>query len=275
MVAARGSRGLRASVTARRELLRLAGAAAIAALAPRDARAQDSETNGKAAQDARRDAGRLGRRADDLLRATVADGLQHDAAAVRRFRTEQVWLGRDLSHLLNTRVGEDGWLLIVPARELDLALAMEPLFIRLVPTVDEVEAVVKKPLAQIEPRPGDSAEDVLLTIVLENLGIPRQAGLFETLRNEPNLELALMDAAASIKARRYGLAALELERLMQAVTLPNNVAAVKENCGEEGVYKLYKALVLRFVPFVGWSFFDTLLLATIYYNRDTTAPILR
>lgn len=275
MVAARGSRGLRAVVTARRELLRLAGAMTLAVLASRWARARDSEANSNAAQDVRRDAGRLSRRADDLLRATVADGLQHDAAAVRRFRTEQIWLGRDLSRLLNTRVGEDGWLLIVPARELDLALAIQPLFIRLVPTVDEVEAAVKKPLAQIEPRPGDSAEDVLLTIVLENLGIARQNGLFEALRNEPNLELALMDTAASIKARRYGLAALELERLMQAMTLPNNVAAVEENCGQEGVYKLYKALVVRFVPFVGWSFFDTLLLATIYYNRDTTAPILR
>jgi len=275
MVAARGSRGLRAVVTARRELLRLAGAMTLAVLASRWARARDSEANSNAAQDVRRDAGRLSRRADDLLRATVADGLQHDAAAVRRFRTEQIWLGRDLSRLLNTRVGEDGWLLIVPARELDLALAIQPLFIRLVPTVDEVEAAVKKPLAQIEPRPGDSAEDVLLTIVLENLGIARQNGLFEALRNEPNIELALMDTAASIKARRYGLAALELERLMQAMTLPNNVAAVEENCGQEGVYKLYKALVVRFVPFVGWSFFDTLLLATIYYNRDTTAPILR
>jgi hypothetical protein len=29
------------------------------------------------------------------------------------------------------------------------------------------------------------------------------------------------------------------------------------------------------VPFVGWTYFVTLLLATIYYNADTTAPVLR
>ncbi len=39
--------------------------------------------------------------------------------------------------------------------------------------------------------------------------------------------------------------------------------------------KLYKSLVVRFVPFIGWTYFVTLLLATIYYNRDTTAPVLR
>jgi len=152
---------------------------------------------------------------------------------------------------------------------------MKPMSIRLVPHPDEVEAAVKKPLAQIEPLAGDRAEDVLLTIVLDALGLPRLAGLFEALRLEPNLELALADTAGALKARRYGLTALELERVMRAVVLPGNIAAVSDNFGQEGVYRLYKSLVLRFVPFVGWNFFDALLLATIYYNRDTTTPILR
>jgi len=261
----------------RRSLLRMAAAFAGATLMPRASLAQHySETTiSQAAQNARREAGLLGRRADDLLRATVADGFAHDVSAVRRFRAEQVWLARDLSRLLNTRVSEDDWLLIVPTRQLDLALAMQPMFIRIVPSADEVEAAVKKPLAQIEPLAGDHAEDVLLAIVLDALGLPRQVGIFETLRNEPNLELALGDTAAALKSRRYGLTALELERVMRAVVLPNNIAAVSDNFGQEGVYRLYKSLVLRFVPFVGWTFFDTLLLATIYYNRDTTAPVLR
>ncbi len=276
MVAARGSQGRGAFLPARRTLLRLAATAAALAASPvAFAQLYSESTISKAAQDARRDAGRLGRRADDLLRAVVADGFANDAAAVRRFRAEQIWLARDLSRLLNTRVGEDDWLLIVPTRELDLALAMQPLFIRIVPGADEVEAAVKKPLVQIEPLAGDSAEDVLLTIVLDTLNIERQVGLFEVLRNEPNLALALADTAAAIKAKRYGLTALELERVMRAMVLPNNIVAVAENFGQEGVLRLYKSLVLRFVPFVGWTFFDTLLLATIYYNRDTTAPVLR
>jgi hypothetical protein len=29
------------------------------------------------------------------------------------------------------------------------------------------------------------------------------------------------------------------------------------------------------VPFIGWTYFVTFLLATIYMNRDTTATVLR
>ena len=278
MVASRGDGGQAPNVTARRDLLRLAGALALAAaFAPARAGAQayTATAISQAAQDARRDAGRLARRADNLLRLTVADGPARDAKAVRRFRAEQVALARDLAVLFNSRVSEDDWLLVVPTRELDLALTLQPLVIRLAPTFDEVEAAIQQPLPQIEPLFGDRAEDVLLTIVLDALGLERHVALFEQLRDDRALAAALKDAAAAVKAQRYGLAALELERLMRVMVLPSTVAAVAENLGTDSRRRLYKSLVVRFVPFLGWTYFDTLLLATVYYNSDTTAPVLR
>lgn len=199
---------------------------------------------------------------------TVADGPARDAKAVRRFRAEQFALARDLAVLFNSHVSEDDWLLVVPMRELDLALTLQPLVIRLAPTSDEVEAAIRQPLPQIEPLLGDRAEDVLLTIVLDALGLERHVALFEQLRDDRALAAALKDAAAAVKAQRYGLAALELERLMRVMVLPSSVAAVAENLGMDSRRKLYKSLVVRFVPFIGWTFFDTLLLATVYYNRE-------
>ena len=278
MVASRGNGGEAPIVTARRDLLRMAGALALAAAfasARAGAQTFNATSISQAAQDARRDAGRLARRADNLLRLTVADGPARDAKAVRRFRAEQVALARDLAVLFNSRVSEDDWLLVVPTRELDLALTIQPLVIRLAPTSDEVEAAISQPLPQIEPLLGDRAEDVLLTIVLDALGLERHVALFEQLRDDRALAAALKDAAAAVKAQRYGLAALELERLMRVMVLPSTVAAIAENLGMDSRRKLYKSLVVRFVPFIGWTYFDTLLLATIYYNRDTTAPVLR
>ncbi len=196
MVAVQGSRDRGTIVAARRTLLRLTGSFAAAAIfAPKLALAQrfSKSTISQAAQDARREAGRLGRRVDNLLRATVADGPGHSAAAVRRFRAEQVLLARELATLFNTRVSEDDWLLIVPTRELDMVLTMQPLVIRIAPTADEVEAAVKAPLPQIEPLAGDSADDVLLTIVLDALGLQRHVALFEqcatTTRWRPRLRM--------------------------------------------------------------------------------------
>lgn len=147
--------------------------------------------------------------------------------------------------------------------------------IRLAPTADEVEAAIKQPLPQIEPLVGDRAEDVLLTIVLDAVGLTRRVALFEQLKDDSILGAALKDAAGAVKAKRFGLAALELERVMRAMVLPGNIAAIEENFGRNSARTLYKSLVARFVPFIGWSYFDALLLATIYYNRDTTAPVLR
>ncbi len=278
MVASRSGRGRAMPQTARRNLFRLAGGlAASVVLAPRLAVAQTftATSISQAAQDARREVGRLGRRADNLLRLTVADGPKRSANAVRRFRAEQVALTRELAALFNGRVSEDDWLLVSPMRELDLALTMQPLVIRLAPTSAEVDAAIKQPLAQIEPLAGDRAEDVLLTIVLTALGLERRVALFEQLRDQRALADVLKDAAAAVKAQRYGLAALELERLMRAMVQPDSIAAVAENLGKDSTRTLYKSLVVRFVPFLGWTYFDTLLLATIYYNRDTTAPVLR
>jgi hypothetical protein len=165
--------------------------------------------------------------------------------------------------------------LLAPTRELDLALTMQPLVIRLAPTSQEVEAAIKQPLPQIEPLAGDNAEDVLLTIVLATLGLERHVALFEQLRNDRELAPAAERTARALKSERYGLAALELERLMRAMVLPGTIAAIGENLGQDSTRTLYKSLVVRFVPFLGWTYFDTLLLATIYYNRDTSAPVLR
>jgi hypothetical protein len=263
-------------VTARRRVLRLAGGVAAALFAaPATAQVFTASSISQAAQDARRDVGRLSRRADNLLRATVADGPEHSASAVRRFRAEQVQLARELGAVFNGRVSEDDWLLVSPVRELDLALTMQALVIRLAPTVEEVEVAMKQPLPQIEPLVGDTADDVMLTIVLRALGLQRHVALFEQLRNDRGLAAALKDTAVAVKGQRYGLAALELERLMRLMVLPDNVQAIAENLGNEARRTLYKSLIARFVPFVGWTLFDTMLLATIYYNRDTTAPVLR
>jgi hypothetical protein len=266
-----------AAATGRRALFRLAfGLAAASVLGRKAALAQDySETTiSQAAQQARREAGRFGRRADNLLRLTIADGPGRNAVAVRRFRAEQVLFSRALVQLINTRVSEDDWLLIVPTRVLDLALAMQPLDIRIAPTAEEVEAEVAKPLPQVEPLVGDTADDVLLTLVLDMLGLERHVAMFEQLRNDRALQPALRAAAAALQAHRYGLASFALEWVMVAITLPHNIDTIREDLGEAGVRRLYKALVARFVPFLGWTLFDTALLAAIYYNGDTTALIL-
>ncbi|MGB7258587.1 MAG: hypothetical protein WBD48_10975 [Pseudolabrys sp.] len=271
----------RERVTGRRRLLRkalnLAGGLAAMALAPPLARAQTftADSISQAAQDARRDVGRLSRRADDLLRRTVAAGNERDGGAVRRFRAEQITLARELAAIFNSRVSEDDWLLIVPTSELDLVLTMRPLVIRIAPTDKEVEAALSQPLPRVVPLAGDTAEDELHAIVLRLLGLDRQVALFEVLRNDPSLNAVLKDAATAVKEKRYGLAALEFERLMRAILLPKNVAAIADDLGKDAERRLYKSLVVRFVPFVGWTYFVTLLLAAVYYNRDATAPMFR
>jgi hypothetical protein len=277
MAATQAEQGRDGPPIGRRRLLGMAGGLAAGALAPRLAAAQTwtATSVSQAAQEARRDVGRLSLRADNLLRLTVADGPERGAAAVRRFRAEQIGLARDLATVFNSRVSEDDWLLVTPVRELDLALAMRPLVIRLAPTADEVEAAIKQPLPQIEPLAGDNAEDVLLSMVLSTLGLPRHVALFEQLRNDRGIASAAEGTAKALKSERYGLAALELERLMRTMVLPDTVAALAYDLGKDATTKLYKALVVRFVPFVGWTYFVTLLLATIYYNRDTSAPVLR
>src|ERR1051325_2193859 len=190
MTEPRHSRRVDKVLIGRRNLLAWAGACSTALWLPRLAPAQryTATSISQAAQEARRDAGWLGQRADNLLRLTVADGPAHGARAVVRFRHEQVRLARDLATLFNTRVSEDDWLLIAPTRELDLALALQPLFIRLAPTMDEVEKTVKQPLPEVEPLAGDTASDVVHAIVLASLGLERRVALFEQLRNNVMLE---------------------------------------------------------------------------------------
>jgi hypothetical protein len=263
-------------VASRRQVLRSAGALlAAAAGGPAVAQTFTATAISQAAQQARREVGRLGRRADNLLRQTVADGPDKGGAAVRRFRGEQVHLARDLVAIFNGRVSEDDWLLIVPTSELDLALTMQPLVVRLAPRPEEIEAAVKAPLPKIEPLAADEIEDVVLMIVVAALGLPPgDAAMFAHLKDDNALAAALRDTAAALKARRYGLSALEFERLMRLVVLPRNVE-VLVGAGRTRQRNLYRALAVWFVPFIGWSFFIARLLAITYQARDGAAPMLR
>jgi hypothetical protein len=263
-------------VASRRQILCSAGALlAAAAGSPAGAQTFTATAISQAAQQARREVGRLARRAGNLLRQTVADGPERGGAAVRRFRAEQAHLARDLAAIFNGRVSEDDWLLIVPTAELDLTLTMQPLVIRLAPRPEEVEAAVKEPLPKIEPLAADDIEDVVLMIVVATLGLPPgDAALFAQLKDDNALAAALKDAAAALKARHYGLAAFEFERLMRLVMLPRNVEVLVGR-DRDRTRALYRVLAVWFVPFVGWPFFVARLLAITYQARDGTAPMLR
>lgn len=262
-------------VASRRQVLRFAGMLPAMAIGPAAAQTFTATAISQAAQQARRDVGKLARRAGNLLRQTVADGPDRGGAAVRRFRGEQVHLARDLAAIFNGRVSEDDWLLIVPTSELDLALTMQPLVVRLAPRPDEVEAAVKEPLPKIEPLAADEVEDVVLMIVIAALGLPPgDVALFAHLKDDNALAAALRHTAAALRARRYGLAAFEFERLMRAMVLPRNVEVLVGR-NRDRTRALYRVLTVWFVPFVGWSFFTARLLAIAYQARDGAAPMLR
>jgi hypothetical protein len=262
-------------VATRRQLLHSAGALLAAFAGPAAAQTFTATAISQAAQQARREVGRLSRRAGNLLRQTVADGPDRGGAAVRRFRAEQAHLARDLAAIFNGRVAEDDWLLIVPTAELDLVLVMQPLVVRIAPRPDEVEAAVQTPLPKIAPLADDEAEDVVLMIVMATLGLPPgDAAVFAQLKDDNALAAALKDTAAALKARRYGLAALEFERLMRAIVLPRNVEVLVGN-DRNRQRALYRNLTVWFVPFIGWPFFIARLLAVTYQARDATAPMLR
>jgi hypothetical protein len=257
--------------------LRAAGAFAAIVLALRLAAAQTftATSISQAAQQARRDAGRLAHRADNLLRQTVADGFERGSTAVRRFQAERAIIARELSAIFNRRVSEDDWLLVVPTRELDLALAMQPLVIRIVPKPDEVEDALERPLPRIEQQKTDDADAVLLKVVLAALGIGNTDGaLVERLKADPVLPSALKATAGAVTARRYGLAAIELEHLLRLLVEPDTIAVLAGSTGGSP-RAIYLALIAEFVPFLGWTLMVSLILAAIYQNRDSTAPILR
>jgi hypothetical protein len=229
----------------------------------------------QAAQQARRDVGRLGRRADNLLRQTVADGAEKGGAAVRRFRAEMATLSRDLAAVFNGRVSEDDFLLIVPTRELDLALAMQPLVVRIAPRPEEVEAALKEPLPKVEPLKENEVDDIVLMIVLANLGAKADdRAVLAQLKDDNTLAAALRDTSTAVRTRHYGLAALELERLMRVVSLPRNIELIATGKPDR-IRSIYKGLTVKFVPYIGWTQFTAQVLASIYQSRDSTAPMLR
>jgi len=81
--------------------------------------------------------------------------------------------------------------------------------------------------------------------------------------------------AAVLRREGWAVNRKRAKRLMRVMVRPDTVAAIADDLGKDTPRRFYKALVVRFVPFIGWTLFVTLLLATIYYNRDTTAPVLR
>ncbi len=158
----------------RRSLLAMAGGLAAAAIStPRRAGAQTltATSISQAAQDARRDVGRL---SPPRRQSAAPDRCRRARARRRRGAPVPRRAGRAGARSADglQQPRQRGRLAAGDAvRELDLALAMRPLVIRMAPTSDEVEAAIKQPLPQIEPLAGDNAEDVLLTIVLSTLGL--------------------------------------------------------------------------------------------------------
>ena len=116
----------------------------------------------------------------------------------------------------------------------------------------------------------------VLAIVLATLGFSgRDQALEQELRRDPALDAAIKSSGAALTAHRYGLAALEFERLLRVMVLPRTVAVLSARRGADAQRRLYRALAVRFVPFIGWSYLTAELLASVYLNRDSTAPVLR
>ena len=95
------------------------------------------------------------------------------------------------------------------------------------------------------------------------------------MRRDQPLDAALRGCGGALKAHRYGLAALEFERLLRLIVLPRHVATLTGRRGPDAPRRLYRALAVRFVPFIGWNYTTAELLAAVYLNRDSTAPMLR
>jgi len=265
----------------RRAAVRFVAAVVGAAAWPRCAAAQWPKISeiSQASLNARRDMGRLVWQADNLLRQTVADGDERASAAVRRFRAERAAISRNMAALLNSRVSEDDWPLLVPPSQIELQMAMQPLAIRLAPSGAAVEAAAASPLPAIAAAQGDTLADTLLVLIFGCLGFERAGpgldGLLARLKQDTALRSALDNLAGALRLRRYGIAAFEIERLMRLVTGPANAAAIAELIGKDGLRTAYAGVVLYFVPFAGWGYFTAYVLATLYDSREAIGPLLR
>jgi hypothetical protein len=226
----------------------------------------------QASLNARRDMGRLVWQADNLLRQTAADGDARAPAAVRRFRAERAAISRNIAALLNSRVSEDDWPLLVPTSQIELQLAIQPLAIRLAPVAAAVEDAVAASLPKVVPAQGDDLADILLVLILNCLGLdrgrPNLDALMARLKADAALRSALDRLAAALRSRHYGIAAFEIERLMRLLTGPGNAASIGELIGKDGLRTVYGGIVLYFVPFAGWGYFTAYVLASIYDNRE-------
>jgi hypothetical protein len=271
----------KAAQPSRRTVLRSVAAVVGAAAWPRPGLAQWPKISeiSQASLNARRDIGRLVWQADNLLRQTVADGDERAAAAVRRFRAERAAISRNMAALLNSRVSEDDWPLLVPPSQIELQLAMQPLAIRLAPSEVAVEAAVVAPLPKITPGQGDDLAAALLALIFDCLGVNRGGqnldGLVARLKADAALRSAFDNVSAALRSRRYGIAAFEIERLMRLVTGPASTASIAELLGKDGLRTVYAGIVLYFVPFAGWGYFTAYVLASIYDSREALGPLLR
>src|SRR5690348_3262906 len=234
--------------------LRTAGAViAVVGLPVRRAAAQNL--------DVKREIGRVANKTDDLLLATVEGGAENPGGATGRFLTQQKEISGELSSIFNTRVSEDKWLSLVPARNLDLALALQERKIRLAPTKDEINKSISQPLPKVKPAPHKDAFHVILAVLLDALGIQElSAKLVEVLLKDGLTMNVLKRLRAALKAKQYGQAALELEALLKVLVSPRLYPLIVKAVGEDGLKKVLRAIVVRFVPFIGWAYAATCLL---------------
>lgn len=219
--------------------------------------------------------GRLARRTDVLRRQTVEDGQEKPQSAVTRFKSEEPEISTGLSILFNERISEDKWNPLVSARQVELAIGLERLKIRLAPTPDEVGESIKRPLPEVKPAANEDVLKVLLQILLDAFGVKELGkALIDTLLADATIKTVLTELRSALKAKHYGLAALELERLLAVIVSPRLIQLIGSKLGQKEVELILRRIVVRFVPFIGWGYMATCLLVSIYHNRSSIERLL-
>lgn len=219
--------------------------------------------------------GRLARRTDTLRRRTIEDGAERPADAATRFKSEEAKISPELSTLFNDRISEDKWDPLVSARQVELAIALERLKVRLAPTSDEVAESIKRPLAEVKPAANEDIFNVLLTVLLDAFGVKELGkALVDLLLADAPVKTVIEQLRRALKAKHYGEAALELERLLATVVSPRVLQLIGSKFGQKELELVLKRVVVRFVPFIGWGYMATCLLVSIYHNRASIERML-
>jgi hypothetical protein len=244
----------------------LGAAAAGCLFAPRFADAQ--------AKDPRLAIGDLARRTAGLLYVTVDDGGERPDTAVTRFETQQREISPMLANIINPLKEEEQLQLTTP-REYALALSMVQHKVPLAPPSTELDQSIKRPLPSLDPAPQDTLLDVLLDIFMDALGIKELGKVAKNLiLADTSLKQILMRIGNAVRAKQYGEAALQLERLLAVLASPRVMILIEQQVGEKAVRQILTQFATRFVPFIGWGYTVTCLLVSIYHNREKLAKLL-